>query len=434
MSQLCGTPKCERTARALCDCCKQNLCLQHLCEHNASLVSQLNPLTDEINAIGNRLNQLHLHEATSDCREQLERWRQECHEKIDRFFKQKCQELDRLVAAKLDKQREEIVCIKTNLSKFIHEEEVTRQDIDTLTSAIRHLKKEVNNTEQTRFRIDTRSLVLNDTLIQFSQIFEHEFDPSVFSTIYKTIVYPARSYCALASNDRLLLTHQEPNLCFLDTELRIVKQILWSYDMIHKTCWSSTLAKFIILTEEDIFLLDENTISVDKVSIAVKQPWISCTCFNDQLFLSTNVWGSSILEIKLSPSISVIKEWKSPITCTMDEHIDDIVYSNGSLALVIENKVEKSLRIELRSSKTLDRLWSLLLDGVYDANIAFRCCSIDYHGWLVADHSIRRLLHVTTDGKMKQTIPYEAIPYCITLLGSNILVIATQSVINFHKI
>jgi hypothetical protein len=303
-----------------------------------------------------------------------------------------------------------------------------------LTSAIRRLKKEMNEIEQERFRIDTRSLVLNDTLVQFSQIFEHEFDPSVFSSVYKTIVSPDGSCCVLASNDRLLLIHQNPNLCFLDTELRIVRQILWSYDTINKICWSSTLAKFIILTNEDIFLVDENMMSIDKVSIAVKQRWFSCTCFSDQLFLSTNAWGSSIVETKLSPSITVIREWKYPTTCTMDKHINDIVYSNESLALVIENKVKKPMRIELRSSKTLDRLWSLLLDRIYDRHIAFGCCSIDYHGWLVADFITGRLLHVTTDGEMKQTILYKAIPYRVNLFGSKILAVTTQSGINFHKI
>jgi hypothetical protein len=41
MSQLCATQKCERTVRGLCDCCKQQLCLQHLNKHNLSLINQL---------------------------------------------------------------------------------------------------------------------------------------------------------------------------------------------------------------------------------------------------------------------------------------------------------------------------------------------------------------------------------------------------------
>ncbi len=55
MSQPCATPKCERNSCAPCDCCKENLCLQHLYKHNALLVSQLNPLTDDINGLSDRI-------------------------------------------------------------------------------------------------------------------------------------------------------------------------------------------------------------------------------------------------------------------------------------------------------------------------------------------------------------------------------------------
>ena len=52
----------------------------------------------------------------------------------------------------------------------------------------------------------------------------------------------------------------------------------------------------------------------------------------------------------------------------------------------------------------------------------------------MADHNAGRLLHITADGKMKETIPYKEIPYRVTLFGSNMLAIATENSINFHKI
>lgn len=47
-----------------------------------------------------------------------------------------------------------------------------------------------------------------------------------------SITYPEQSWRPLASNNRLLMIHQAPNLCLLNAELNIVKQILWSYDRI----------------------------------------------------------------------------------------------------------------------------------------------------------------------------------------------------------
>ncbi len=433
MSQRCATRKCERTSRAPCDCCKQNLCLQHLYEHNTSLVSQLNPLTGEINALGDRLNRLNLRETARDCRKKLEEWRLDCHQKIDSFYERKCQELDHLVAIKVDEERQKILHIETKLDKLIREQEATRQDIDILTSTICQLEKEMNNIEEAHFQVNTRPLLIDDTIIQFKEIHQHDFDPSSFSSIYKTILYRKVSWDALASNGRLLLIHQAPNLCLLDVKLTVVKQVLWPYDSLFDMCWSSTLNRFIVISKENVFLVDENTMSIESVQTIAKQRWLSGTCFNDELFLSTDEWGSSIVKLRLSPSISVIKKWKSPKTCTTDEWIDDIGYNNGALAVVIRNKIEQSIRMELRCCKTLDRLWSLLLDIKYNKDIPFRCCSLDCNGWLVADYNARRLLHITRDGKMKQTIIYKAIPLRITMFTSDINAISTGRGLNLHK-
>ena len=102
----CAIVNCKRVSRALCHCCQQNLCIIHLNEHNDLLNSQLNPLTDEINTLGERLKTLNIQDIVGDCRQKLEQWRQDCHKKIDQFFEEKLQEIDLLVAKKLDGQRE----------------------------------------------------------------------------------------------------------------------------------------------------------------------------------------------------------------------------------------------------------------------------------------------------------------------------------------
>ncbi len=434
MSQPCAIITCKRASRALCHCCQQNVCIPHLNEHNDLLNSQLNPLADEINALGERLKTFNIQDIVGDCRWKLEQWRQDCYEKINHFFEQKSHELDRLVAEKLNRQRERTTHIRSKVAELIHDQEATQQDIDTLTSTIRQLEKEMNNIEQAHFQINTRPLLVDDSIIQFEDIYEHDFDLSALSPAYRTIVRPQGSCRALASNGRLLLIHQAPNLCFLNTELTKVKQVLWPYDVIGDMCWSSTLNRFIVISKENFFLVDENTMSIESVQAIAKQRWLSGTCFNDELFLSTGGWGSFIVEVRLSPSITVVKEWRSPITCATDESIDDMVCNDGILALVIRNGVEQSMRMELRSCKTLDRLWSVLLDIKYDKDTAFRFCSLDCNGWLVADYNAGRLLHITRDGKMNQTITYKAIPLRIAKFTSNMLDISTETGLSFHKI
>lgn len=434
MSQPCTTPKCERISRGSCDCCKQNLCLQHLNEHNTLLLTQLNPLTDEINLLGDRLQSLDIHKTTNHGRQKLENWRRECHEKIDSFFEKKCQELNRVFDEKLDQQKQEILCIQSKIAKLIREQEVTRQDIDLLTSTIRQLENQMKKIEETNIQVTTYSLQIDDSSVQVQEMNENELDLSNLPPACRTLSWTTESSVAITADDQFLLIHRERNLCLIDKEMNIVKQVLWEHGSIWDMCWASSISRFIILQNDNIFLFDEKTMIIENIETIEKRKWFSCTCSNTSLFLSTDVWGPSVLELKLSPSVSIVKEWKSPVTCSKDERIDGMVYKNNMCAMVIMNNVQKLLRLELRSCETLDRIWSLPLDIKINQKIVFRCCSLPCDEWMVMDYETKRLLHVTKDGKLKTTIPYNKPPHHAQLFASDILAISTIQGINFHKI
>src|ERR1700722_7247019 len=93
MAQPCAIPMCKRTSRALCHCCQNNLCRDHLIEHDDILNSQLNPLADEINVFSNRVIVLSLDEISHGSRQKFDKWRLDCHQMIDHYFEQKCHEL-----------------------------------------------------------------------------------------------------------------------------------------------------------------------------------------------------------------------------------------------------------------------------------------------------------------------------------------------------
>jgi len=65
---------------------------------------------------------------------------------------------------------------------------------------------------------------------------------------------------ALAISGQFLSIHQNPNLCLVDKEANIAKQVLWTHDVIWDMCWSSSLNRFIIVEENHVFLLDERTV------------------------------------------------------------------------------------------------------------------------------------------------------------------------------
>ncbi|CAF2455579.1 unnamed protein product [Rotaria sp. Silwood2] len=434
MSQLCAIEKCIRKSRWICDCCQQHLCLQHLNEHNAFLISQLNPLTDEINALDIRLKTVNVQNKISNSRLKLEQWRQDCYKKIDCLFEQKCQELDKLVNEKVNEQREELSRIHLKISKLIDAQETTRQDIDSLTLTIHQLEINMNNIERTCFTIDTRPLPIDDTFISIKKIIENELDLSTLSLAYRTIYRSETSFRSLTSNDRYFLIHEEPNLCLFDREMNIVKQMLWSYDTIWDMCWTSTLDKFIVLGKKNIYLINENTMSIDDMYRIGERDLISCTCSDTVLFACTNEGASSIMEFTLFPAIELIKEWKYPLTCTKDEIINDIIYNNENLALMVKNKFEKSLRIELRYAQTLYRIWALQLDVKCVQKIPFRCCSLTCNEWLIVDYETERLLQITKDGQLKTAIEYNPTPLRAILFDINKLAISTEGGVNLHTI
>ena len=71
MSQPCAIATCKRVSRTLCYGCNQNFCREHMVEHDLSLNSQLNPLSDEINALGERLKSINLENSIGDSHQKL---------------------------------------------------------------------------------------------------------------------------------------------------------------------------------------------------------------------------------------------------------------------------------------------------------------------------------------------------------------------------
>ncbi|CAF3876771.1 unnamed protein product [Rotaria sordida] len=411
MSQLlCTINGCKRASRALCHCCQQNLCISHLNEHNDLLNSQLNPLVDEINILGNRLKTLNIQEKTRNYHQKLEQWRIDCHQKIDLYFEQKYQQLNQLIEEKIEKQQQEVTRVQSKLVELIREQDATHQDIDMLTSNINHLQKEINNIEQNPIHINIRPLLIDIDYIHINETDYQEFNLSTLSPPYKTINRSEGTARALANNDQYLLFHDAPNLCLVDRNLTLIRKSLSYHGRIADMCWSSTLKRFIVLELNDVYLVNENTMMIERIETIKKERWMSCTCSDTSLYLSTNVYGASILEFSLLPTIRLIKEWKCPDSCLETEDITCIKYNNETLALLIRNNLNKTMRMELKSSITFERIWSFQLDLEYNKEKTLRCCSLTDNEWLIADREKCRLIHVSKDGNMKRMLTYNDIP------------------------
>ena len=410
------------------------MCMVHLNEHHHALNSKLNPLIDEVNSLSERLTSINLTKKVSACRQQLEQWRLDYHQKIDDLFGEKSRELDQLVARKITKQQEKSNEVREKLTRLTIEQGTTSQDIDLLTSSIRYLEGTMHTIEQTSFHVTIQPLIIHDELITFQEREEQEFDLSKGYPIQKTIPYTPGSWFPLASSEQYLLFHQAPNLCFVDKEFNIIKEILWSHATILHMCWSSTLDGFIILTEEMIYLVDEKKPEIQNLLTNPQRNWLACTCSDTDLFVSTNIWGSSIAQYHLSMTMELIKPWQPPYSCTTDECIECMTFNDGTLAVVIRSRLKQSIRIELKFPETFDCIWLLRLSTVHDFDQVFRCSSLTCGEWLVINTQSRQFLHITKSGQLKSRMTYESTPYRVCLFREDFFVIATDAGLNFHQL
>jgi hypothetical protein len=429
MSQICDIQSCKYISRALCYCCKQDLCIDHLKEHHDTLNAKLTPFVDEINILGNQLISTNIENLVNESHKKLEQWRLDCYKLIDQLFENKLQEIDQRFRIKLDQLRDELSHIRSKLFDLIRQQQTTVYDIDQLTLQINNLKEKINQSEKLSFHIDIYPLKIDKHLIQIKQ----PLNLSNLSIPSEKIFYENDYSAELASNDRYLLIEKDGYLCLINQQLNIINQILSTNDPIRNLCWSVTLSRFILITSKNIFSLDTESMSIELIkTIPDKLLW-SCTCSEQSLYLSFDECGSSIFEYSLLPSIEYVRAWSTSDTCTDEEFIYDICYNNETLLLMIANRLHETIRMDLKSITTFQCLGSLQLDINFQYH-AFRCCVFNFDEWLVIDWYGSRFLRITKDMKVKEIQMYHDKPWRACLFGTNTLVVATKNSFDFHSL
>jgi len=434
MSNVCAITNCKRSPRALCYVCDKSFCREDFDEHDHSFNSLLKLLNNQIKDCNKRLEQFNNEELIENCYEKLDQWREQSYKTIDYLYQKKCQEIQQSFQENIDRQQEKINSLHSQVTQLLQEENITQKSVNLLKSDIANLEEEMNKFQETTFQIEVHPLKIDHHSINIQQINKTHFSFEQISRPYQIINSSNKLSKPLATNNQYLLIYQKKNLCLINQQLIIIKKTPWTYGRIWDMCWSSILNRFIIMAHYEIYLFDQNTMSIESIQTIPRRNWWSCTCSNKSLYLSTYEHGSSIMEFCFQPSIQLIQQWTSPITCDKDEFIKDIIYNNQTIALTIYNQKYLTKRIELRSINKLHFIWKLQLDIQGECHNTLRICSINQNQWLIADFNNQSLFHITNDGKLKTIYPYHVSPWYIHLFNSNILVISTKQTVNFHKL
>ncbi|UJR34191.1 hypothetical protein I4U23_021597 [Adineta vaga] len=438
MSQLCVISMCKFKSSTICSCCNKNLCIDHLKEHDELIRIRLECLNNEMKNLIEEIQTINMEKLIEINREKLYQWKENCYEIIENYYEEKCNELQRFCYEKFEQQRKELDQLQIRIDNFNLNENISEKDLQSLKISLHDFQQDINQLKQKGIQITIQPFLLNNQSISIlnSKPDAFNINQSILSSPYRTIECVNGWQSELASNDRLILFSLADNLCLFDRDLTLIKQSSWPFECIYDMCWSSTLSNFIILTEKKkIYRINELNLSIERIYGIEEKDWLSCTCSETYLYLTTRDIGTDIFQYKLLPLIRPVKQWQPPYSCKPHESIHTIQYNNQTLALIIREPLGGVIDIELRSAVTFNRLWSLPLDirssGLWSR---INCCSLQYNEWLVVDTTTSRLFHINQDGKLKNIHEYHSKLNNAIMFRSNILVIHLGSKVNFHQL
>ncbi|CAF1207679.1 unnamed protein product [Rotaria sordida] len=211
-SQPCAVSECKRPSRALCNCCQQYLCRDHLKQHDDLIDAQLPHLADKINVLSDQFNNSTLLESSGLT--ELNRWREDAHKTVDQFYERKCQQFRQVVQERQNKQRKELDRMRSNMNELIREQEATQVQINSMTESIRSFEQDINNLQHIHFKINP--LVIDDNLISIPQETTSRdllHEPPRHQTMQSTSNI-------VSNNDRHLPANQKRNPSFPGKETR----------------------------------------------------------------------------------------------------------------------------------------------------------------------------------------------------------------------
>jgi hypothetical protein len=405
MSQYpCTITGCPRISRVLCYCCSKNFCIEHLKDHNEVYLSQLYQLTNEINNLSEYFR--------GQYRQQLDQWRHESHQAIDLYYEKKCQELDSksIQNDKLNQDRQVIEWIKSKIAQLIREQNITQQQIDSLKAATNAVQRDLEQIPQENFQLNIPPLILDENFIQLEKTQVTFSLHSTIKSIFLTKHLSTDNCLVMANNSKYLLIGQQSNLCLYDQDLNLFKQILWSYGCIWDMCFLNNLLKFLLVTENGIFTFDDQTMIIEQLKNLSKsnKSWYCCTSSDKSLFLATQQINTTISEyIFQQNNFTFNRQYKC---CLTGER-----------------------RLDMRSILTFNQLWTISLNIQEKTNV-ISCCSLNNKGWLIVDLAQARLIYVTNQGQIKQSVSYQPSPQYAVQFSDQILAVLTEQGVNLHLI
>jgi hypothetical protein len=402
-------------------------------------------LTDDIHKLCDRINKISINE--SSFIKNLEEWRNEAHEIIDKFCKLKSDEYIRRTKEEIDRLQETV-----NLLSSDHD--AAQDYIDWVKETIEIIHQQLDELQQiqTKFsslQIENSIICLPSAMCNLKRqptplkdLFSFPLSPlspcSSFANLSfsfespkQILKLPSDHWYSLAVNETHLLLTDKSNIFLLDRSLTIVNKKSFIKFGIKDICWSKILSRFILISPKEIYLFDEKNFSLEICSINLinNSPWERGTSSETILFLSTFGENPFIVEFNLLPSIHFNKRYQTSIICSESEVINDMKSNQIYLGLIIDNGFSNESRLEIRSIKSFECIWSIDLGKGW----GYRCSFLEHDHWIVSDSYNYRLIHITNNGTIEKIDNYSTKPMNVVHWGEDQTVIRTIEGLNIHQ-
>ncbi|CAF0945215.1 unnamed protein product [Rotaria sp. Silwood1] len=416
-------------------------------------------LSNAIHQVSDRLNKFCIDE--SKFLKDLKQWRHEAHDIIDKFYKSKHDEYVRRTNEDIDQSRETLTLLSCD-------HDASQDYVDWVNYIIQSIHQQIDELEQATTKFSP--LKIDHSLIDIPcRISDFQRHPSSLKDLfscssssnelasclsssttsilnlnpndndsYLSFEVPKHKlnlqsdyWYSLSTNSTYLLVLEKSNLCLIDQSFRVTNKKTFSQSSIKDICWSNILSRFILISPKTIYTLDEKFISVELSSITSihNAPWERATCHESTLFISTFGENPLILEYNIFPSIHLDKRWQSSIICQENEIINDMKSNENNLGLIINNDNNNESRLELRSIKSFECIWSIDLGDGW----SYRCSPLHNNHWIVVDPYNSRLIKINSNGTIDQTNSYIKKPINVVSWSQNQFVIRTREHVYIHQ-
>lgn len=193
--QKCQLDSCNRASSTKCFCCTKNVCTRHFLEHIELVKAQIDPLTNQINEMLEKIQDMTINPIIELSFAQLQQWQRDMHQRIDETFLAKSKEMEDLINQNKEKfvehqkqQLENLVKIQDEIRQLVENDDITAERIHVLKSQITFVQGNLTSLKKNFLVVNIKDLVQGLVTVS-SNLSKPQASSAIISRQYREFCY-----------------------------------------------------------------------------------------------------------------------------------------------------------------------------------------------------------------------------------------------------